>query len=333
MRIALYGPSALAALLTVHSPHAASSPMNAIMHDALPTAQAIEYARHHLPQLPLTLHLLTPRWERVVGESVILHRAAAGLSPNSLLKIGDGLYAASPELCLIQLARTATYQEVIFYGSLLCGTFSIDPTAPTGLRKREPLSTASSIRRFVQNNPGLNGVATLRRCLPYITEHAASPPEAFLRMVLALPHRLGGFGLKGAAVNQRLRLGRRARDLAGRATLIPDLCWPDRRLDVEYDADSVHLTSHQALLDTTKRLALEAEGFKVISVTSLQLGSKEQMRNVAREVSRRIGHRIRIRSQSFHEAQHQLFSLEWSLRPFFNADWLTRDKMDLPQNS
>lgn len=333
MRIVFYGPSALAALLTVRSPHAVNSPTGTILHGALPTAQAIEYARHCLPQLPSTLHLLTPRWERVVDSSVVLHRAAVDPPPGSLLKIGDGLYTASPELCLLQLARTATCQELIFYAGLLCGTFVIDPAAPTGLREREPLSTTSSIRCFAQDNPGLNGITVLRRCLPHITEHAASPPEAFLRMVLALPHRLGGFGLKGATVNQRLRLSRRARGLAGRTTLIPDLCWLDHRLDVEYDADSVHLTSRQAMLDATKRLALEAEGFKVISVTSLQLGSKEQMYNVAREISRRTGARMRIRSQSFHEAQRQLFSLAWSLGPLFNADWRTGDGMDLPQSS
>lgn len=320
MRLVFYGRSAFAILLGLPSTKSMRADERSVVRDCMPNASMVRYARTRCPQLPRPLHLLVPRWERTVDETVVLHKTQADLPAGSFLKIDNGLYAAAPELCLVQLARDATDQELIMCGSMLCGSFTIDRTSPTGLRERTPLTTTGSIARFIERCPGINGIGRLRRCLPHITECAASPPEVFLRMVLALPHRLGGFGLTGAQINERVDLGKRARNLAARSYLIPDLCWPEHRLAVEYGADSVHLTSRQAMLDATKRLALEAEGFKVVSVTSLQLGNRQQMANVAREVGRHIGKPLRIRSSRFPASHRVLCNLDWSLQTFFAPD-------------
>lgn len=323
MRIALYGPTALAALMTTTAIRPVEAPTQVVLRDSLPTDEALAYVRERLPQLPRTVHLLTSRWERVLGSEAVLHRLSAELPAGALVGIGDGLYAASPELCLAQLSRTATDQELIFYGSLLCSPFALDAQSGTGLRERTPLTSPTALRRFLLECPGLRGATRLRRCLSHFSEGAASPPEAFLRMVLCLPHRLGGFGLTDAVANHRVYLGKRTRKLAaGRRTLVPDLCWPSHRVGIEYDADSVHLTSRQAMLDSTKRLALEAEGFKVITVTSLQIGNRRQMENIAREASRHLGRRMRIRCNRFPEQQRRLFEVEWSLRSLFAQEEL-----------
>ena len=295
MRLALYGKTALSILMTLTSLPQDRADARGTLRHCGPTDQAVRYALERWPHLGLPLHLLTDRWERTVGETVSLHSLRTALPSGSLVKIDNGIYAPTPELCLVQLARHCSDHELILYGGLLCGSFAIDPDAVPGTK-------------------------ALRRCLPHITEGAASPPEVFLRMVLVLPHRLGGFNLTGATINRQVNLGKRAQNIAGRLFPVPDLCWPEHRLDVEYDADSVHLTSRQALLDATKRLALEAEGFKVVTVTSLQLGNSHHMTNIAREVGCRLGRTMRIRSTRFTASQQALFNLDWSLQTLFPSE-------------
>ena len=64
---------------------------------------------------------------------------------------------------------------------------------------------------------------------------------------------------------------------------------------------------------------LEAEGYRVITVTSLQLGSSRHMANVAREVSRCAKRPMRIRSKRFPKSHRSLFALDWSLRTLFKT--------------
>ena len=102
----------------------------------------------------------------------------------------------------------------------------------------------------------------------------ASPPEVFMRLVLGLPARLGGFGLSGSVMNKRIKPSKRAKALAGRESLVPDLYLPDCKLDIEFDSNAEHLTARQATLDATKRMALESDGLKVITVYNFAVGQR-----------------------------------------------------------
>lgn len=326
MRLIFHGRTALSILLSVGHLGRTAAAIEAILKDATPTAASLAYAFAQFPQLPSPPHLLVGRWDAPsVQPSFVIHRSCAALPDDSLLHAGDGLYVPSPELCLAQIAQKASDLEIIFLGSLLCGSFMIDPSTQSGTAPRKPLTNPKALERFVTKNPGLRGVKPLRRVLRHITEGAASPPEVFLRMTMTLPTRLGGFGLTDARVNYRLTPTQRAQRIARRKTLVPDLLWPELKLDVEYDSDAMHLTSQQAMLDSTKRLALESDGYKVITVTPLQLGNPGRLSDIAREINRCAGRQSRIRSKNFPAKQRELFSLDWSLSSFFDPSWLTRN--------
>ena len=69
-------------------------------------------------------------------------------------------------------------------------------------------------------------------------------------------------------MNRRVRPSKKARKIAKRETLVPDLCHSESRLAIEYDSNAEDLTSRQIVKDSaSKRLALEADGCGVISVT------------------------------------------------------------------
>lgn len=323
MRLIFHDHTALALLLSTDHPAHSFAKSDEIFRNCLPTAASLSYAQRCLPQLRAPFHVLVPRWDAAGSQPLfVAHRMYRKPPVNVFLPVGRGLYTVSPELCLAQIALRARAIEVIFLGSALCGSFKIDPTAPSGLSARRPIASRASIRHFIEKNPGLNGVKPLRKCLDHITENAASPPEIFLRMAMTLPTRLGGFGLPNAHVNQRITPTQRAQRIAGRKTLVPDLLWPELKLDVEYDSDAQHLTGRQAMLDATKRLALESDGYKIITVTPLQLGSPTRLEDIAREINRCARRRMRIRSTNFPARQRELFQLDWSLSSLFSPAWM-----------
>lgn len=162
---------------------------------------------------------------------------------------------------------------------------------------------------------------TARKALPFLCEKTASPPESFLSMLLELPHRLGGFNLSGFQANQRLASGHKARAITDRGSLVPDLLHRESKLAIEYDSNAEHLTPQQVSRDSTKRLALEAKGFKVITVTTKQLASPKAMRHVAEQAAQRRGRRLNPKSTSFDRNQQRLFDLGWRLDGYLNARW------------
>lgn len=334
MRLIFHGWTALSILLSVRHSGKTATAIETISKDCTPTPASLAYAFAHFPQLPSPLHLLVSRWNAPsVQPSFVVHRSCSALPDGSLLHAGDGLYVSSPELCLAQIAQNASDPEIIFLGSLLCGSFMIDPSTQSGTTPRKPITTPKALEHFVSENPGLRGAKPLRRVLGHITEGAASPPEAFLRMAMTLPTRLGGFGLPNARINYRLAPTQRAQRIARRKTLVPDLLWPELKLDVEYDSDAMHLTSQQAMLDSTKRLALESDGYKVITVTPLQLGNPGRLSDIAREINRCAGRQSRIRCKDFPTKQKELFSLDWSLSSLFNPSWLKDNPQGRPSTS
>lgn len=231
--------------------------------------------------------------------------------------IADGIYASSPELCFVQLARTYSLHELVRAGNVLCGAFFIDVEAGERLESRVPLMSKRRIEAHLRVNPGIPGSKKARQALPWITEGTASPPEAFLAMVLGLPFRCGGFQIPGLLANRRLKMSPKAQEIAHRSTLVPDLLIPETRLVVEYDSTAEHTSARQLTRDAQKRLALEYEGYKVITVTTKQLASRAEMRRVAEEVYRHLGRRLRPQSHSFNAQQASLFQMGWAL----DANW------------
>ena len=128
--------------------------------------------------------------------------------------------------------------------------------------------------------------------------------------MLSIPHRYGGYALPGLEMNRRVRPSKKARKIAKRETLVPDLCHSESRLVIEYDSNAEHLTARQATLDATKRMALESDGLKVITVTTSQLASASAMRHVAQEAHARRGTRLRLRCKNFALRQKSTLSAE-----------------------
>lgn len=318
MRVFLYGISSFSHWLFAPAPPRAADAVGVrAFRECEPTNEAVDYLSDVLPFIKQPYHVMMPARSRRPLPRTVPHVLRLTAQGKIFHRVGSGVYTASPELCFVQLARSLSLYELVKAGNALCGTFCLTPTGNRQLGARSALTTPEKIQRFIGKNPGLHGVKKARLALSLMVAKAASPPEAFLGTILSAPSRYGGFGLPQPLLNQRIRLSQQAKAIVGSATLKPDLLFPEERLAIEYDSDSEHLAPQQVTRDSLRRMALERDGYRVITVTARQLGNPAKMREVARQASKQLGTRLRPQSTRFSEQQRMLFAASWKLDDYF----------------
>lgn len=318
MRLVLYGQSSFSHWLTAGSctpfEHRAGK---RLLKDCEPTPESVAYLERTFPHLPKPYHFCVPTRNKKQLPEAVSHVSVYKHSPRIFCRASVGVFTASPELCLTQLGTALPFPELLLAINVLCGIFLKDP-ADGHLEKRQPLTNCRKILTFLQLNPGIPGSKNVRAALRWATENVASPPEALLAMMLGLPFRLGGFQLGNFKVNHRITPSQKAQSLAGRRTLVPDILFEEARLVLEYDSTAEHTSAQQLTRDAKKRLALEADGYKVITVTARQMASEDEMQQVADQVYRHLGLRFRPQSSAFARNQRELLQasrlLDRSLR-------------------
>jgi hypothetical protein len=130
--------------------------------------------------------------------------------------------------------------------------------------------------------------------------------ETSLALTLSLPACCGGYGLPAPELNRPIKLNARARDILGFDTITPDLYWESADLAGEYDSDAFHSEGSQIARDSRRRLALESQGIRVVSVTNEQLRSPADMDLIAGEIGRLLDHRIRWSNDEHKASRHVL---------------------------
>lgn len=273
---------------------------------ASPTLDALAYLSDTLPCLEPPLHLLCAGNSRHVKRVAVVHHSARRYATGSFLPIANGIYVASPELTAAQIAPKCPRPLLAKAVSMLLGTTALSDGERYGFLSRNPLTTRHGIAAYLASSPELPGGRALRGILPHVVERVASPAEADLALALCLPCRLGGRHLPLPAANYRIALSPRAQAIAGQRAAIADLCWPDHGLVVEYDADLTHLNAEQHARDASRKAALEADDFRVITVTTEHLYGPRSLSPIADEIGRRLGVRQRSRPQGFHAQQEAL---------------------------
>lgn len=207
----------------------------------------------------------------------------------SFVRALPGMYVMAPEACFLQMATTLSLVDLIKLGMELCGSYTIQPLARGGFEKRDPLTSAAALRRYVSRAAGVQGVGNARRALKYVVDGSASPAETNLTILLCASTSLGGYGLPLPQMNKRIDIGDKNRGLTQSGHFKCDLFWPQINTAVEYDSDAWHSEERQQVKDASRRNALEAMGVAVVTVTSRQLYDIREMDRVALMLSRRLG--------------------------------------------
>lgn len=127
-----------------------------------------------------------------------------------------------------------------------------------------------------------------------------------MAMLLSMPHLLGGFKLEGSQLNARLDLGKRARSMFGKRYFVSDMCWLEHRLVIEYDSDLCHTGSERIANDSKRRNALLFMDYTAVTITRKQIYNFSELDKVAHIIAKRLGKRIRPRTEDFSSKQFAL---------------------------
>lgn len=202
---------------------------------------------------------------------------------------------ASPELVFQQAAKRLSFAQLVMLGDEMCGGYTHAKYEDGSfLRRSGPLSTCELLQDFLSRAQGAHGRNRAKKALPYIVEGSASPMETELEMILCLPKHYGGYGLPRPLMNYRIDFDEEARRLSGRTFALADLCWPDYKLDVEYDSDEWHATQDQSSQDKARANAMNAMEYDVIFVTRDRYNDDVALESIAKRIARRIKHRWRM---------------------------------------
>ena len=216
-----------------------------------------------------------------------------GMPSGSLCPLNENVAVPSPAFTFLLMARELDLFELIAYGHELCGTYAFDDSSPRGMSQRSvQLATVGDLERCLETAGGAAGVRKARRALPFIIEGSASPMETIDSMLLCLPYRYGGYGLRPPLLNYRIEFGPQACRVAMRGSCRADMCWPDLKFAVEHQGWHDHAGSKEYSSDRSRINALKVEGYEVIEITGGISGNLAAFEEIALEIARRQGKRI-----------------------------------------
>ena len=258
--------------------------------------------------LPLPLHILGDRKQRNACKNKLIHGIPSVMDEVPALILKDGLAVVSPALCLMQVLNGRDDHAALKLVCEFCGCYALIPHDGSSMTTRPtPILTLQDCIAHAKRYAGCWGAGKLRRASERAIEGAASPMETNDSLFMTLPYALGGKNISGFALNQRIELDERARELAGSDYLVCDFFWPKQGIAVEYDSDQHHLDSAQHARDARRRSALMAMGIRVITLTREQNMRMEDFDAFLSFLMRELGHEFRPRAKDYDLRKAELF--------------------------
>lgn len=240
------------------------------------------------------LHVLVDsREKRRCSSSHKAHLWSAEIPDGALYALGNGAYVSSPAFTFLQMAKTLDLVQLICYGCELCGKYAFDERAKRGFNKRcGPLVSKETLEGFIYGAEGLPGAKRARIAMHYIVENSASPRETMGALQLALPYRYGGYGISAFSMNFDVPLEGAARMMYHRNPCTIDICFPEKKLAIEYLGLYDHSGEEAVGSDRGRTLALEEMGYEVLELTKVQMDNIVSFEVVVKRVAKILGKRI-----------------------------------------
>lgn len=198
------------------------------------------------------------------------HHSSATYPKGSFLKVAPGVYVCAPELVFAQMASSLPFGALLALGYELCGCY---PLEGKEYLVRHPLCSPNRLTAFCSKLRRFKGSEAAKAAARYVLAKSASPAETSLAIIATTPRNYGGFGVKGARLNEPVRLSCEAERIAHGSMLVCDILWPEFGVAFEYDSSLYHSNATQLSRDSRRRSALAAQGLEVRSITASQFES------------------------------------------------------------
>lgn len=274
--------------------------------------------------------------ERHDMPGVVRHVVSAPLPARSLMWMATGVLVPVPELCFIELAcqlaqksssvsettapwrqgdepssggvdpaygdgepfvrRLKSEVDLLKIGFELAGTYRMGMMTFGEMRTGSgQLMSLARLSALLDELGGqVRGTRLARRALATLREGSRSPMETALALMLCAPPRLGGMGLRGGELNWQVRTS------AG--TRFVDLGFPEAGVGLEYQGEAYHRLE-QVKRDGRRVNALAGSKLTIFNVWREDLARPQLFEALVRDVTRCMGHRVRIRTSEFRYRQ------------------------------
>lgn len=229
------------------------------------------------------------------------HMCSSDLAGTSFYRLAYDIYTSSPALSFIQKASlekdTVSLLEL---GYEMCGTYQTWRTEAPSRYQVPALLSVRTLENYLSRNPSINGAARAARMIRYLADGSASARETKQALILGLPMSYGGQGLGIPHMNHTVPASEAARAISGKASFRCDLCWPEHKLDVEYQSRECHEGEESRLADSRRTNALMSMGWTVVGVTNSELDSIAATETIAQTIRQHLGKRRQVRTANHH---------------------------------
>ena len=266
---------------------------------------SLDLEKYGITDQPLHLAMAAAD-DRCRAKGYVSHVWAGSVPSGAYVKLDKGLYISSPNESFIEMAHEVSLVELVRFGYVLCSSYAHVDDEKHGFRKREPLTTVQSLKKFVAKSAGHRGRKKATRALRFIADTSASPMETNLVMALCLPRMLGGYGLDLPELNPCIKA--QGKGLVERDHFSCDLYWRAHRTAVEYDSDEYHSGPEAETRDSARRSALLSQGVTVVTITPDQFFDARKLDEAARAVAKLTGKRLPSNDASWMMRRHRLRS-------------------------
>lgn len=271
---------------------------------AAPTHKMLHLAKTEMDRFREPLHIIVASDnEKRNINGIHCHSIGKSIPPYSFINHSAHVAISSPESCFTQIALSANLIDLIYIGCELCGTYSIDPISKE-LLSRKPRTRVAFLQAYLQKAEEIRGRTKAQKALAYLLDNSASPMETKLAMLLSLPSSMGGFAFPKPELNTQVALSSAKPNYP--EILRCDLYWPAAKLALEYDSHQYHASNEKIVLDSTRRIKIESENIRVLSVTKQQIYNSYEFEKLVSVVAHYLGHQIRIARKDFYQRKRLL---------------------------
>lgn len=223
---------------------------------------------------------------------IVTHLRSAPYPQGAFRRYARGVYVASPELCFLEAASFLSFFQLVKFGFLICGTYTLNPDAEE-LNCRPSFTNKRKILSFIDRMGTTRSCRVAKRALELVAEGSASPRETETAILLAAPSRMGGYGFELPRLNYRIDFTEDQRRMFGRQFVVLDLYWPQFGVAIEYDGEDGHSAFEDVARDRRKSSEMAYLGITVVRVDKRQMANAYQVQVLARKCARLMGRYMR----------------------------------------
>lgn len=221
--------------------------------------------------------------------------------PRGAIANRNGLIISTPEFIFLELAKELNIYELILFGLQLC-------SHPPG-QQDYAVTTKRKLKEFLKKTCGFDGHLKATQALKYIKNGSNSIMESIVFIVFSLPYRLGGFGFDSICFNSEISLNSSAQSNLTQKRCYVDLFYPEGNLAIEYDSNQHHDSIAKYDKDMLRSNTIKSQGIDVLHITKNQLYRKKSCEQLAYNIAKQSGKRLRYQTKAFYQSNFKLRKL------------------------